>query len=107
MNQSMREEMNSKLEQMNEASMMNFEQIMGVLSSRKDSDDRREEMYRKQEEANEIRFRNLEDLIQKGHETILLESNRIVTEKLANLSKSSWEEMRSDCQSWILMNLTL
>jgi hypothetical protein len=89
MNQSMREEMYSKLEQMNEASMMKFEQIMGVLSSRKVSDDSREEMYRKQEEANEIRFRNLEDLIQKGHETILLESNRIVTEKLANLSKRS------------------
>ena len=72
----------------------------------------REEMYRKQEEANEIRFRNLEDLIQKGHETILLESNRIVTEIFRRdlpeaTVLSSWEEMRSDCQSWILMNLTL
>jgi flagellar basal body-associated protein FliL len=33
MNQSMREEMHSKLEQMNEASMMKFEQIMGESSS--------------------------------------------------------------------------
>jgi hypothetical protein len=89
LNQDIREEMNLKLEQMNEGNMRRFDQIMEILSSRKDSDDSRAEMSRKLQEQNEFRLRNLESLIHKGHETILLESNRIITERLDSFSKRS------------------
>ena len=60
-NQNLREEMNLKLEQMNETNMMRLDQIMEVLSAKKDSDEKEEEIYRRQEETNQTRFQNLEN----------------------------------------------